>query len=189
MRSTRLVPAFIAACLAATASCSDSSTPTSPSKPASGDGRQMLLVTLTGLIHAADPLAGIRLAVPGEADVALRGTEIGDLVALENDEVEVHGSWDGDAFMVHDFIVRQVGGVDVMDGILTTLYDDETAADPIGYGIYTTSGSLVPLLDPPQDLINYLGNRVWVATSADGKPEAYGVIGAPTTWQPIDNRR
>jgi len=178
----------MAACLAAAASCSDSRTSTTPVTPAQETPRQILLVTLTGVIHAADPLSGVRLSTD-VGDIPLRGTETGSLMNLTNDEVEVHGSWDSDVFLVHDFIVRQVGGVDVLDGIFTTMYDDETGTQPMGYGVYTTSGSLVPLLDPPQDLIGLLGDRVWVATSADGKAEAYGIIGPPTSWAANRYRR
>jgi hypothetical protein len=188
MRSPRLVPVFMSACLAVVASCSDSRTSTTPVTPDPVIPRQTLLVTLTGVIHAADPLFGVRLATDAE-DIPLRGTETASLMALADDEVEVHGTWDANVFLVHDFIVRQVGGVDVLDGIFTTMYDDETSTLPMGYGIYTTSGSLVPLVDPPQDLIDHLGDRIWVTASADGKPEAYGIIGPPTTWAANRSRR
>lgn len=188
MRSTRLSPVFLAACLAAAASCSDSTTSTTtpiastnpivPTTPS--------LVTLTGVIHTGGGLDQLRLDIGGGGDVMLGGSEVVNLRSLENDEVEVRGTWAGiteanDVLVVSDFIVQQVGGVDVLDGILTVLYDDETGTRAVGYAINLTRGSSVPLLDPPQELINHLGERVWVATSADGKPGAFGVIGPPTT--------
>jgi hypothetical protein len=143
------------------------------------------LVTLTGVIRTGGGLDQLRLELGGGGDVMLGGSETVNLRSLENDEVEVHGTWAGildgnDVLMVSDFIVRQVGGVDVLDGILTTLYDDDSHTNIIGYAISLTRGAPVPLLDPPQELINHVGERVWVATSAEGKPEAFGVIGPPT---------
>jgi len=187
MYSTRFSFVFTAACLVAAASCSDATptsatsgaqTPVVPTTPS--------LITLTGVIRTGGGLDQLTLEIGGGSQVKLGGSEMVNLRGLESDEVEVHGTWAGilegnDILMVSDFIVRQVGGVDVLDGILTTLYDDDSHTNVIGYAINQTRGASVPLLDPPQDLINHLGERVWVATSADGKTESFGVIGAPTS--------
>jgi hypothetical protein len=186
MYSTRFSRVLIAACLAAAASCSDSTTSTTtPGAPAQ-IGTTPSLVTLTGVIRTGGGLDQLRLELAGGGDVVLGGSAMVSLRSLENDEVEVRGTWAGildanDVLVVSDFLVRQVGGVDVLDGILTTLYDDDSGMHAVGYAITLIDGSSVPLLDPPQELINHLGERLWVATSADGKPEAFGVIGPPTT--------
>jgi hypothetical protein len=137
------------------------------------------------VIRAGEGLEQLRLDIDG-GGVLLGGSETVDLRGLDGDEVEVHGTWAGiadgaDILLVNDFIVRQVGGVDVLDGILTAQYIDDSSTTPVGYAINLTHGSSVPLVDPPQDLIDHLGQRVWVQTSADGKPQAFGVIGATTS--------
>jgi hypothetical protein len=187
MHSTRPVPVFLAACLATAAACSD---PTA-STTGSGTPTQIStglppLVTLTGVIHTGGSLDQLVLAIADGSQVTLTGSETVNLRSLENDEVEVRGSWATDILppnnilLVSDFVVRQVGGVDVLDGILTTLYDTDTGTEIVGYAISLTGGSTVTLIDPPQELINLVGQRLWVATSAEGKPQAFGVIGPPT---------
>jgi hypothetical protein len=136
------------------------------------------------VIRTGGGLDQLRLDVGG-GGVLLGGSEAVNLRSLDGDEVEVRGTWAGitdgdDILVVSDFIVRQVGGVDVLDGILTALYIDDSGTTALGYAINLTRGSSVPLVDPPQDLIDHLGQRVWVETSAEGKPEAFGVIGPPT---------
>lgn len=175
MRSTRFVPTLIAACLVASASCSDATAPTSPrrvSVPTTA------LTTLDGVIHLSPTKSnGIVLSLADGGEVTLDGPEAGALTNLENAEVEVSGQWSDDTFLVGDFLVRQVDGVDVLDGVLLQFFGDEIDSNFIGYGLRLTRGSLVPLMDPPADLIAHVGDRVWVAESADGQTSAFGIIG------------
>src|SRR5262249_51562336 len=139
MYSTRFVPVFLAACLAAAASCSDSTAPTKASGTPTpiGPGTPSL-VTLTGVIHTGGGLDQVALEIAGGSEVMLSGPETANLRSLEGDEVEIHGTWENilqpnDILVVSDFVVRQVGGVDVLDGILTTLYDTDTGTEVVGY--------------------------------------------------------
>jgi hypothetical protein len=78
---------------------------------------------------------------------------------------------------VADFLVRRVDGAEVMDGVVTALHlQDEIEGDVIGYALSLTRGSLVPLMDPPAELIAHVGERVWIAETADGQASAFGII-------------
>jgi hypothetical protein len=173
MRPTRIVPALITACLIASTSCGDAAAPTSPRRlapPASP------LATLEGMVQfsSTDPTA-ILLSLDDGEEVAL-ASQVDGLANVENAEVEVHGQWNGDTFAVYDFLVRRVDGVDVLDGVVTALRGQEIDGDIIGYGLTMTGGSIIPLSDPPAELIQHLGDRVWVAESIDGQPRAFGII-------------
>ena len=121
---------------------------------------------------------GILLDTGDGNELVLTGTETANLLSLDGAEVDVRGLWVADALAVSDFLVRRVGGIDVLDGIVTMQVDDQTG--DVGYGISLTRGSYVPLIDPPDALIAHLGQRVWVTEPADGQPLLFGIIGAPT---------
>jgi len=175
MRATRFVPTLIAACLAATASCSDTATPTSPGRQAAPPAP---LTTLEGVIHlSATKVNGIVLSMPDGEDVTLDGPESASLANVENADVEVRGQWSDDALVVADFLVRRVNGADVMDGVLVAMtIQDNGDGNIIGYGLSLTRGSLIPLTDPPADLIAHVGERVWLAETPDGQASAFGII-------------
>jgi hypothetical protein len=174
MRAKRIVPTLIAACLVASTSCSDASAPTSPG----GQAAAAPLTTLEGVVHLSPTKSNnILLTLADGEDVILDGYETASLANVENADVEVRGRWSSDIFAVTDFLVRRVDGAEVMDGILTALRtQDEMEGDIIGYALSLTRGSLVPLTDPPADLIAHVGERVWVAETADGQPSAFGII-------------
>jgi hypothetical protein len=174
MRTTRIAPTLIAACLVASTSCSDAAAPTSSGGPAT----TAALTTLNGVVHLSPTKAnGILLTLSDGEDVILDGSGSASLANVENAEVEVSGHFSDDAFLVADFLVRRVDGADVMDGILTALrVQDDMEGDIIGYALSLTRGSLVPLTDPPADLIAHVGQRVWVAETADGLASAFGII-------------
>jgi hypothetical protein len=175
MRATRFVPSLIAACLAATASCNDTAAPTSPGRQAAPPPA---LTTLEGVIHlSATKVNGIVLSLDDGEDVILDGTGSANLTNVENADVEVRGQWSGDTFAVADFLVRRVDGAEVIDGVVTALHlQDEIEGDVIGYALSLTRGSLVPLMDPPAELIAHVGERVWIAETADGQASAFGII-------------
>ena len=175
MRSTRFVPALIAACLVASTSCSDATTPTAPRKVAAPT---IALTTLDGVIHLSPTKSnGIVLTLADGGEVNLDGPEAGALTNLENAEVEVSGQWSDDTFLVGDFLVRRVDGVDVLDGVLVQFFGDELEDNFIGYGLRLTRGSTVELIDPPADLTAHVGERLWVVESLDGQTSAFGIIG------------
>lgn len=177
MRAKRIVPTLIAACLVASTSCSDASAPTSPGGQAA-PAAPAPLTTLEGVVHLSQTkLNGIVLTLGDGQDVILDGSEATSLANVENADVEVRGQWSSETFVVADFVVRQVDGADVMDGILTVMRtQDAIEGDIIGYALSLTRGSLVPLTNPPTDLIAHVGERVWVEETADGQPSAFGII-------------
>jgi len=181
MRSTRIVPVLVAACLITSTSCSDSTAPTasSGSNPGSPTPQSPSFVTVSGTIHLGyTDMGEVMLKTADGNDLTLIGTEAANLVSLDGADVDVRGLWVADALSVSDFLVRRVGGIEVLDGIVTMLVDDETG--DVGYGISLTRGSYVPLIDPPDELIAHVGQRVWVTDPADGQPFAFGIIGPQT---------
>lgn len=173
MRANGIVPTLLAACLVASTSCSDASAPTSPGGQAAPPTS---LSTLDGTIHASQSRAnGILLTLADGEDVTLDGSEAAGLANLDNADVEVRGEWNADTFVVADFLVRRVGGADVLDGILMAVQVEDDGA-VIGYALSLTRGSVVPLTDPPPELVAHVGERLWVAETADGKPCAFGII-------------
>lgn len=123
-------------------------------------------------------MSPVTLTTSAGNELALIGTEAGNLVSLDGAEVDVRGLWDADALSVSDFLVRRVGGIEVLDGIVTMVVDEETG--DVGYGISLTRGSYVPLIDPPDELIGHLGQRVWVTDPASGQRLVFGIIGPQT---------
>jgi hypothetical protein len=177
MHAKRIVPILIAACLVASTSCSDASAPTSLGRQAA-PAAPAPLTTIEGVVHVSQTKANnIRLTLADGEDVILDGSEAASLANVENADVEVRGQWSSETFVVADFVVRQVDGADVMDGILTAMRtQDAIEGDIIGYALSLTRGSLVPLTDPPAELIAHVGERVWVAETADGLASAFGII-------------
>ena len=175
MRTTRVVPILIAAGLVATASCSDTTTPTSPGTvPQAGPTTSQ--TTLYGTIHLSQIKGSETVLSMGDGDVPLTGAGSAGLASVENAEVEVRGQFNAESFVVADFLVRRVGGSDVLDGVLIAIYDQEIGGDSLGYGLSLTRGSIVPLMDPPAELIAHMGSRVWIAESAEGQASAFGII-------------
>src|SRR6516164_106141 len=74
MRSTRLSPVLLAACLAAATSCSDSTTSTTTPDAQPPIVKPPTLVTLTGVIRTGGGLDQLRLDVAG-GGVLLGGSE------------------------------------------------------------------------------------------------------------------
>jgi hypothetical protein len=175
MRTTRTIPILIVACLVATASCSDTGTPTSPGT-GSQAGPTTSQTTLYGIVHLSQTKEGGTVLRMGDGEVRLSGAGSAGLASVENAEVEVRGGFNGDSFVVADFLVRRVSGSDVMDGVLINVYGQEAGSNGFGYGLSLTRGSIVSLPDPPAALIAYLGQRVWIAESADGRASAFGII-------------
>jgi hypothetical protein len=176
MRANRIVPTVIAACLVASTSCSDASAPTSPGGQAA-PALPAPLTTLDGKVHLMPTRANnILLTLADGEDVVLDGSAAAGLANVENADVEVRGQWNADMFVVSDFLVRQVDGADVLDGVLIAMQVAEDGG-VIGYALSLTRGPIIPLTDPPAELIAHVGERVWVAETADGQPCAFGIIG------------
>jgi hypothetical protein len=178
MRPTRFIPSLIAAYMATVTACSDSTGPTrlpppGPSTPT--------VVTLSGVIrHNGTPLnSGVVLATGDGAEIVLTGPETFLLAQVENAEVEMRGTWGIESsFAVQDFVVQRVDGAAAMDGVLVEIFahDLVLGTEPLGYGLALTSGSIFPLIDPPTELREFLGERVWVIALPDAPPTVFGVI-------------
>ena len=174
MRPTGIVPILIAASLVASTSCSDTAAPTSPGKATVAPA----LTTLNGVIHLSQTRAnGVVLSLADGEDVTLDGSAIEDLYNIENAEVEVRGTWSDATFLMSDFLVQRVDGTDVMDGILVPIQAQDLDGPILGYALNLTRGPTVALVDPPAELIAHVGERVWVAETADGQAMAFGIIG------------
>jgi hypothetical protein len=173
---TRTIPILIAACLVATASCSDTATPTSPGTGTQAAPTTASQTTLYGIVQLSQTKEGGTVLRMGDGEVPLSGPGSDGLASVENAEVEVRGGFDADTFVVADFLVRRVGGSDVLDGVLITLYGQEIDGDGLGYALSLTRGAIVPLMDPPAELIAHVGARLWIVQSAEGQPSAFGII-------------
>lgn len=175
MRSVNFGPAIIAVCLVASTSCSDSTAPSGvrsqaiPSTPP--------LVTVGGMLHLASSPSDHLLMTGADGGQLVLVGATGELENLDNAELEVTGTRNADTLIVNDFLVKRVGGVDVMDGVLTILYDDELQTNLAGYGIILTGGSQIPLRNPPQALLAFVGARIWITKPVEGELTAFGVIG------------
>lgn len=179
MHYTRIVPVLVAACLIASTSCSDSTAPAASASRSSPISPTPSLVTVSGTIHLGyTDMGDASLRTSDGVDVMLVGSETVNLAGLDGAEVDVRGSWVEGALALTDFLVRRIGGADVLDGILTMLVDEDTG--DVGYGLSLASGSLVPLIEPPDELLVYIRHRVWVTEPADGQPLVFGVIGPQT---------
>src|SRR5689334_14642302 len=99
MHTTRFVPILIAAGLVATASCSDTATPTSPSTgtQAAPTASQ---TTLYGTIHFSQTKESDLVLSMGDGEVPLTGAGTAGLASVENAEVEVRGQFNADSFVV-----------------------------------------------------------------------------------------
>jgi hypothetical protein len=175
MCPNRVVSTLIAACFVASTSCSDASTSTSPGGQAAPEAPAPL-TTLDGKVHLMPTRANnILLTLADGEDVVLDGSAAAALANVENADVEVRGQWSADIFVVSDFLVRQVDGADVLDGVLMAVQVEDDGA-VIGYALNLTRGSVVPLTNPPAELTSHVGERVWVAETADGQAGAFGII-------------
>jgi len=187
MHPKRLVPVLVGvACLIAAAACNDStapnraaSSPSTPSTPATP--AEPTLVTIAGSVHVTgrDEASLILLTDDGN-EIGLTGAGAARLARVDGANVEVRGSWNADeSFTVSDFLVREVDGVPVMDGILISMddyVDDAHTNAALVYAVLLTRGGMAILSDPPAALTEHLGARVWVADSGDRPPTAFGII-------------
>jgi hypothetical protein len=175
MRASRIGPTLIAACLGASPAGAPTAPPTSPAGPAAA---APTLSTLTGVVQlSATKVSPVQLVLDDGEQIDLDGPPAAELTSLENAVVDVRGLWSSTTFLVSDFLVRQVDGADVMDGVLIAIGIQDTDTGDVVYGLSLTRGPVVPLENPPAALTSHLGERVWVAASADGQPTAFGIIG------------
>jgi hypothetical protein len=162
--------------LIAVGACTDS--PSAPYTPAITSPAPSL-TTLRGIVHVTGRSAPVLTTEDGEWSLA--GPELSRLESVDGADVEVRGVWDAvGVFVVNDFLVRPIDGVEAMDGVLMEIYAYDFDEEFIGYGLRLTRSALVvPLTDPPNGLLEHLGERVWVTGGLNGPPSAFGVIGIP----------
>jgi hypothetical protein len=180
MSRTRSLPTLLAvACVAASAACSDTTSPTRV--PPAYAPPAPLLITLNGVVRLTEKAEPSVILQTSDGDeIPLSGVEVELLTRLDDAGVEVRGNWDADGmFRVSDFLVRNVDGATAMDGVLIEFYDDDSGEEITGYGLrLTRSAILVNLIDPPGELLEHVGERLWVTGALDGPPSAFGIISA-----------
>jgi hypothetical protein len=175
MSPPRFLPIFLSAVgLIAVGACTDS--PSAPYIPTFTSPAPSL-TTLRGIVHVTG--RSVPVLTTDDNEWALAGPELSRLESVDGADVEVRGTWDAvGALLVSDFLVRAIDGVEAMDGVLMEIYAYDFDEEFIGYGLRLTRTALVvPLTDPPNGLLEHLGERVWVTGAVNGPPSAFGVIG------------
>ena len=180
MSSSRFITAIVAASLLAVSACSDDSRPSAPAGILAPTPNAP--VTLYGVISntGRDPLHGLVLIQEDGSLIRLvSNAETAPLGDLEGAGVEVRGNFDSDqAFEVGTFLVRQMHGSAVLDGVIyeeTTL--DATDNPTIGYRLQPSDGSDARLISPTAEMLLHLGTRMWVRLDDVGNAEEFGIIG------------
>ena len=157
---------YFALCIAAGVAACTSDPVSTPSFPAVITPTPTPLQSLVGTV---DLLRGGVFLTQADASIRLIGSDADALHSLAGAEVEVRGTNEANVvFVVSSFSVRVVGGQPAADGIL-----EQT---PAGYGLLRADNSLHIIVDPPAQLIQYVGERVWIAGPVNQSPVAFGVI-------------
>lgn len=152
--------------------CSDAQTPTVPVNTGVA-AQPTAMRQLTGTV-IADPTHRVNPAFDLLLDdgtmIGLNGEQAQSLGSVVGATVEIKATQSGDAMLeVQQFLVLSIGGRDVSDGILE-LTEDGT------YSLRLTVGGALTIVDPPDDLTQYVGQRLWIQTTDNGQPQAFGVI-------------
>jgi hypothetical protein len=160
-----VVPAF------ALIACHDS-----PQAPTSSTGTTPTAARVDrviGVIARADEATfpSSMLLQPSDGpSITLIGLGLWRLARVVGAEVQVDGTWTaGHRFEMSGFLVVAVGGRPAADGMLVQTDN--------GYGLRLGNGSYRALIDPPESLIAFVGQRVWVTGPDDAPPNAFGLIG------------
>jgi len=179
MSSSRSIAAVLAAGLLAASACSDSTAPApragaiaaSPAAP----------VTLYGIISRTgrDPLHGVTLKLDDGSSVALAtSSETYALAGLDGAGIEVKGIWDSEAFDVSSFVVRQINGGPVFDGVLVEETNQDATDTPVtSYRLQPSDGSDARLIAPSAEMLQHVGSRMWVRLDDNGDAAEFGIIG------------
>ena len=132
---------------------------------------------LTGkVVTNAPPLDNaVYLELDDQSRVILVGSQVSGLSSVNGAVVFVEGNWsDGYAYgdigviEVQRFEVLAVGGRPAIDGIL-----EET---PEGYALRLQNGDFYTLVEPSAEMLEHMGQRLWITTSDTGAADAFGVI-------------
>jgi hypothetical protein len=177
MSSSRWISLFAAGLLALTA-CSDATAPKSGLTPTSVI--PPVSTTLSGVVSATgrDPLHGLVLMMDDGSQVALSlSAETAALASLAGAGVDVRGRFDAESFDVETFIVRQIGGAPVLDGVLleerTTDFGDSTT---VAYELQLSDGTAALILVPAPEMFQHIGARMWVRLDETGEAREFGII-------------
>jgi hypothetical protein len=157
-------------------------TPYTPTAPATQTLRGMVVENQTGGVYPA-----FLLQLDDGTQIGLVGGGATPLASVIGAQVEVVGAAPTDLitsdalFEVQSFLVFAVAGADVSDGVIQ-LIDDV-------YSLKLTRGGYREIADPPADLANYVGDRIWLTMGDDGSPLTFGVIQAQGALQVARLRR
>ena len=156
--------------------CNDATTATSPKATAPAlPPVAPAILSYTGVIETSGAdLIPLYIRVEGGSRIALAGAETVRLANVVGAEVTLRGTMDAaDALIVESFRVVSVAGLEAADGVLVKTAD--------GYALrLLLDGSMLTLIDLPDELKAHVGERVWVAGPTDAAPVLYGVIGGTT---------
>lgn len=151
--------------------CGDSSEPTQIARPTITPTSRAATLIGTVVQNTTDR-SGALLALHQEdgTETALTGAEAGTMATVIGDDVEVSGTIDDvGQLTVQRFVLLAVGGQQVLDGVLEMTDDG-------GFTLDLTIGGFMPVADPPTELQQYVGDRVWISGLDGQTPMTFGVI-------------
>lgn len=168
---------------AAVVGCSDSSSPTQIERAPTATPSRTATLFGTVIPNTTDRSGALlALRVEDGTEIALTGDQAGTMSTLIGDGVEVSGVLDDvGQLTVQRFVLLTVGGESVMDGVLDLTED--------GFTLHLTAGGHRIVIDPPEELQQLVGNRVWIAGPDGATPTAFGVIAFLTPPPAIASRR
>lgn len=122
------------------------------------------------VLVGAAPMMQVVLRRTGEQDVILSGdgATMRALRSVQGLEIRAAGQREQNALRVARFAVRAADGVPAIDGRLEREGDH--------YILVSDDGRRHHIHHLPERLRERVGQRVWIAGSLDGEPEAFGVI-------------
>jgi hypothetical protein len=131
------------------------------------------ITELTGFVVLGESNDGtartIGLRLQDGAQIALVGSEANPMASVDGAEVRVRGTFDAaPGLVVESFTVISVGGRPALDGIVTEMAES--------YGLLLRDGTIYALVAPPAELLEHLGERVWLTGDWDAPPIEFGVI-------------
>jgi len=161
---------LITVAAAAVAACSSDQSATAPNRTAGRAQPAPSHVEIAGTIEVSGHDAAPVSLRYDDKLIPLGGAESALLEGLVGAEALVRGTEDLDGVLVvESFRVLAVNGRAALDGVLMIYVASN-------YAIRLDDGSVYALEDPPAELTEHVGSRVWVTGGTDGLPIEFGVI-------------
>lgn len=136
---------------------------------AAGSGAELSQDTVRGTIAVvgAEPLTTVVIDA-GPSRMPVEGEAVETLRTVSGLEVRLEGRREGRAYVAEAFRVRAADGVPAADGMLELSGDSVFLTTPEGERLFYT-----PV---PSALRAWVGDRVWIAGTVGGEPQAWGRI-------------